>query len=333
MKRTSLTLLVCLALCSLVLSISIGSVKLSVQAALTDASSMDRALLLGLRVPRVALGFVTGASLAMVGMVLQTALRNPLADPFVLGVSGGSALGASLALLLGTGLGASVLGSIVIPVFALMGGGAATLLVLALVKDRSRSADLILAGIVVNSITGGAITLLKTTVSAEKAQELLFWLTGFLDVPSPSRIAMVAVYSLVGAVWLLMLAPKLNLLSLGDVSAKGLGVDPARLFHHALIASSLMTGAVVSVTGLIGFVGLIVPHVARRLYGADLRKNLVPSALLGGMCLVLCDAMCRALFRVFATEPPVGVITALLGGPGFLWILARSRRSSLSVAQ
>jgi iron complex transport system permease protein len=331
MKPTSLALLAGVVVCSLLLSISIGSVGLSAHAALTDASSIDRALLLGLRIPRVALGFVTGASLAMVGMVLQTALRNPLADPFVLGVSGGSALGASVALM--AGLGASVLGSIVIPVFALVGGGAATLLVLALVKDRSRSADLILAGIVVNSIAGGAITLLKTTVSAEKAQELLFWLTGFLDVPSPSRIAMVAVYSLIGAVWLLKLAPKLNLLSLGDVSAKGLGVDPARLFRHALIASSLMTGAVVSVTGLIGFVGLIVPHVARRLYGADLRKNLLPSALLGGMCLVLCDAMCRALFRVFATEPPVGVITALLGGPGFLWILARSRRSSFSVAQ
>jgi iron complex transport system permease protein len=125
------------------------------------------------------------------------------------------------------------------------------------------------------------------------------------------------------------LAPKLNLLSLGDASARGLGVNPDRLFALALLACSLITGAVVSVTGLIGFVGLIVPHVARAVLGADLRKNLVPTALLGGATLVLCDALCRVLFRVLGTEPPVGVVTALLGGPGFLYILRRARKASV----
>jgi iron complex transport system permease protein len=315
-------LLAAVVVVALACGLLFGSTPLSLSKALTDADSVDRALFLSLRLPRVLLGFVTGSGLALVGGVLQTTLRNPLADPFVLGVSGGAALFASIAMLLG--LGAST--SLVLPLCALVGGMLASVLVLALVRDRSRSGDLILAGIVVNSIAAGVITLLKTLAPAQKAQMLLFWLTGFLDVPDFSRLAVVVVYVAVGAAACLVLAPKLNLLSLGDASARSLGVNPERLFALALLACSLITGAVVSVTGLIGFVGLIVPHVVRAVLGADLRKNLVPTAMLGGATLVLCDALCRVLFRTLGTEPPVGVVTALLGGPGFLYILGRARK-------
>jgi iron complex transport system permease protein len=243
----------------------------------------------------------------------------------VLGVSGGAALAASLALMVG--IGTSLLGSLVLPLCALAGGLAATLVVLAAVRDRTRSADLILAGIVINSICAGLITLLKTLVPSNKAQTLLFWLTGYVDVPGWQRLTMVCIYVVIGSVACVRIAPKLNLLSLGDASARGLGVNPERVFLTALLACSLITGAVVSVTGLIGFVGLLVPHVTRRVLGADLRTSLLPCAALGGATLVLCDALCRVLFRFLGTEPAVGVITALLGGPGFLLLLTRTRRA------
>lgn len=321
MKFGILLLVVLAVLCGL----SFGSVPMSFHQVLTQADSVDRALFFSLRLPRVILGFVTGGGLALVGAVLQTTLRNPLADPFVLGVSGGAALFASIAMLLGLGVGA--LGSLALPLCALLGGMLATLLVLAMVRDRSRSADLILAGIVVNSIAAGAITLLKTLAPAQKSQMLLYWLTGFLDVPGYARLLVVTLYVAFGGALCMRLASRMNVLSLGEASAQSLGVNPTRIFALSLLACSLVTGAVVSVTGLIGFVGLIVPHVTRRIIGADLTKSLVPTVLLGGATLVLCDTLCRVLFRVLGTEPPVGVITALLGGPGFLYILARARRA------
>ncbi len=307
-----------------VLAVTFGTQPVSISRAIADASSLDRIILLEARAPRVFLGAVAGAGLAAVGLAFQSVLRNPLAEPYVLGVSGGSALGATLAILVGL-TSASFLGAALVPLAALAGGVAATTLVYALVRSRTDASgtSILLAGVVVNAIASSAITFLKTLVSASKAQELLYWLVGFLDVQSPTVLAMVAIYTLIGVAVLMRDAGRLNLLALGDDAAHALGVDVRALERRTFFACSLVVGAIVSVTGLIGFVGLIVPHAVRRLVGPDLRVALPTALFGGGAVLVACDLVSRALFRWLGTEPPVGAVTALVGGPLFLFLLRR----------
>lgn len=326
------------ALCiMIVLGVLSGAEPVSLARALEAKDSLDHAIVFEARLPRVVLGALAGGGLAAVGLSFQTLLRNPLAEPFILGVSGGSALGATVALLLGLS-GLSLAGAALVPAAALVGGLAATALVAAIARagiaegfedslSRAGSgASILLAGVVVNAIASAAITFLKTIVTATKAQELLFWLMGFLDVTSPRTLAFVAVYVAVGGAVLLYDAPRLNLLALGDESAAHLGIDVRALERRTFLACSLVVAAIVSVTGLIGFVGLIVPHGLRRLFGADVRVTLPASFFAGGAVLVACDLVSRTLFRVLHTEPPVGAVTALLGGPLFLALL-RGRRT------
>lgn len=301
----------------------LGSEPISVSRALADAESFDRAAIL-LRLPRVLLGAMAGAGLSVVGVALQASLRNPLAEPYVLGVSGGAALGATIAIVLG--LAASTwLGASLLPIFALLGGLAAVVFVhgLAREKGHSSSATLLLVGVVVNAFASALITFMKSTVSAEKSQALLFWLVGFLDAPRPATLVFVAIYTLLGTVLILRDAPRLNLLALGDETAGSLGVDVRGLSHRTLFASSLVVGAVVSVTGLIGFVGLVVPHALRRIVGPDARVLVPTSFFAGAAFLVGCDLASRLAFHKLGTIPPVGAVTALVGGPVLVWLLRR----------
>jgi iron complex transport system permease protein len=280
-------------------------------------------IVLGYRLPRVLLGAVAGAGLAAVGAAFQAVLRNPLAEPYVLGVSGGAALGATVAIALGLE-GVGLLGAAGVPAVAFVGGLAATGVVWTLVRaGRGGGASILLAGIVVNAIASAAITFIKTLVSATKAQELLYWLMGFLDVPSTTALVGVAVYVALGAAVLLADAARLNVLALGDEPAQHLGVDVRALERRTFLVGSLVVGAIVSVTGLIGFIGLIVPHALRRVVGPDVRVLLPASLFAGGIVLVACDLFARTLFRTLHTEPPVGAITALVGGPVFLVLLSR----------
>ncbi len=310
---------------AIALGVSFGTDSVSIARALGDSASRDHDIVFDVRLPRVLLGALAGAGLSLVGVALQAFLRNPLAEPYVLGVSGGSAVGATLAIMLGLS-GATALGASLVPVLALLGGLGATALVhaFAAAAAGARSTSVLLAGIVVNAVASAAITFVKTLVAQSKAQELLFWLMGFLDVPQTASLVALAVYLAIGATVLLADAARLNLLSLGEDAALHLGVGVRALERRTLLASALIVGAVVSVTGLIGFVGLIVPHILRRLVGPDTRV-LMPAAIgLGGAALVLCDLASRAAFRWLHTEPPVGAVTALLGGPLFLVLLRRS---------
>jgi iron complex transport system permease protein len=203
------------------------------------------------------------------------------------------------------------------------------LLVYSVARDaRSGSAgtSILLAGVMVNAVASALITAQKTLVSPSRAQQLLRWLTGFIDLPSPLALLLVAAYVASGIAVLLADAGRLNLLALGDETAETLGVDVHALERRIFLASSCVVGAIVSVTGLIGFVGLVVPHVVRRLSGPDHRRLLPFSILLGASALVLCDLAARLVFRWAGTEPPVGAVTALLGGPAFLVLLRRSTR-------
>jgi iron complex transport system permease protein len=311
-------------LLAMALGASFGTDPVSIVTAVLEPASRDHDIVFEVRLPRVLLAALAGAGLSIVGVALQALLRNPLAEPFVLGVSGGSAFGATIAILCGL-TGATMLGASLVPIAALAGGVGATVVVHAFAASakESRSTSVLLSGIVVNAIASAAITFVKTLVAPSKAQELLFWLMGFLDVPSRASLVALTVYTAIGSAILLYDAARLNVLSLGDEAAEHLGIRVRLIGVRTLLASSLVVGAIVSVTGLIGFVGLIVPHVLRRLLGPDTRVLMPASLGLGGATLVLCDLVSRGSFRWLHTEAPVGAVTALVGGPLFLFLLRR----------
>ena len=316
-------------LATMAVALAFGAEPISVPPALAEPDSLDRTIVLEVRLPRVLLGALAGGGLSLVGAAFQALLRNPLAEPYILGVSGGAALGATSAIALGlsaTGL----LGALLIPGAALLGGLGATLLVYAIARSArtgAAGASILLAGVMVNSIAAALITFMKTLVAPSRAQQLLHWLTGFVDdLPSTVGLAAAAGYVGLGVAVLLADAARLNLLALGDDVAETLGVDVRALERRVFLASSCVVGAIVSLTGLIGFVGLVVPHALRRLAGPDHRSLLPLSLAMGGAMVVGCDLVARVAFRWLHTELPVGAVTALIGGPVFLVLLTRRER-------
>lgn len=313
------------------LGASFGAVSIDLRTALTDPHSQE-ALIMDVRLPRLALAALTGGALAVVGVAFQALLRNPLADPYVLGVSGGAAAGATFALLAGA-VASSALGAWLLPTSALVGGLIATILVYGIARAGGSvsGTSIVLAGVIVNAIASAVITFTKTLVSAEKAQELLFWLMGFIDVPSSRALLVATGWVVVGFALLAADSGRLNLLALGRDPAAHLGVNVANLERRVFFTASFIVGAVVSLTGLIGFVGLVVPHAARRMVGSDHRLVLPASLLLGAAVLVGCDLVTRAAFVWLGTQPPVGAVTALIGGPLFLVLLYRTRHRAVFV--
>lgn len=309
------------------LAVTFGEEPLS-WSQLSVPGSPDETIFFSLRLPRVLLAALVGMALAASGAALQSVLRNPLADPFVLGVSGGAALGATIALALGLSTAVAQLSAT--SVFALAGALAATLLVLLVgrLAGGSTPHTTLLAGVIFNAFALAAITFIKALVAPDRLGEILFWLAGALGHETWGTLGVTAAVVLGSVLALFVLAPRLNLLTLGDEDAQSLGLDARRTRLWLLVITSLAVAAVVSLSGLVGFVGLLVPHLARLLFGADQRLALPASALLGAAFLMLADLFARVLFRVFHTEPPVGVITALLGGPLFLLLMVRARRDA-----
>ncbi|MEW6432979.1 MAG: iron ABC transporter permease [Myxococcota bacterium] len=312
---------------SFALAVTFGEEPLS-WAQLSVPGSPDETIFFSLRLPRVVLAALVGMALAASGAALQSVLRNPLADPFVLGVSGGAALGATIALALGLSTAVAQLSAT--SVFALGGALSATLLVLLVgrLAGGPTPHTTLLAGVIFNAFALAAITFIKALVAPDRLGEILFWLAGALGHETWGTLGVTAAVVLACVTALFVLAPRLNLLTLGDEDAHSLGLDVRRTRLWLLVLTSLAVAAVVSLSGLVGFVGLLVPHLARLLLGADQRLTLPASAFLGAAFLMLADLSARVLFRVFHTEPPVGVITALLGGPLFLLLMVRARRQA-----
>lgn len=323
-------LLLCVVVCAVafVLAATFGEQPLS-WAELQDENSAARVIFFSLRLPRVVLAALVGAALAAAGSTLQALMRNPLADPFVLGVSGGAALGATIALAFGVSAVASVPGLAAVSSFALVGAVGATALVLLVgrLAGGNGPGTTLLAGVIFNAFALAAITFIKALVAPDKLGEILFWLAGSLGHETWATLAGAGSVVLACLVGLTMLAPRLNLLTLGEEDAQSLGVDVRATRRWLLMVSSLAVAVVVSLAGLVGFVGLLVPQLSRLLFGADQRLSVPASALLGAAFLMLADLAARLLFLVFHTEPPVGVITALLGGPVFLGLMARRVRA------
>ena len=275
------------------------------------------------RVPRVLLAFMVGGSLAAVGASLQALLRNPLADPFVIGISSGAALGASVAILFGVGL--SILTLLVLPFCAFLGALLSILVVYRIAVSYGSFSihALLLGGVVLNAIFSALVLFLTTLADPYKASGMYAWLMGSLTGPDFQTVLVLAGYLLLGIFVLVSQASALNLLTLGEEAARSLGVEVERVKRVVFTASALLTGAVVAFSGLIGFVGLIVPHAVRLMFGADHRLLLLASGILGGMFLMVADTVARTLLS--PAEIPVGVVTALVGGPIFLYLLVQRR--------
>jgi iron complex transport system permease protein len=284
------------------------------------ADAVARDIVLRVRLPRVLLAAGVGASLATAGAAFQALLRNPLADPFILGVSGGAALGAILVIALGGTLG---LAASAAPPAAFAGAVAAVLLLLAAAGPRGRldGTRLLLIGVVFNALASAAIVFLASIAGLAEGSRIFLYLIGNLSDAQPALAGWIGAFLALGLAVLVPLARALNALALGDDSAALLGFEPARVKLALLLATSLLVGAAVAVAGLVGFVGLIVPHALRLVIGADHRLLLPASALAGASFLVLCDALARTALG--GPELPVGAITALVGGPLFLVLLRR----------
>lgn len=304
-----------LAVAAAAAGLLVGSVHLSFLAA-WRGDPVARAIL-ELRWPRVAMAFLTGASLSAAGAALQALLKNPLADPFLLGTSGGAAAGAAVAVLLGVMPLAS-------PLFAFVGAAAATLAValLGLRGGRIDLSRLLLAGIIANAFFSAVILLLLATASSASARSMLFWMMGSLADARPGQVTSLVIYGLAGVALLLVCSPELNLFLVGEESAASLGASVERTKILVFTGSALLAGAATAFVGIIGFVGLIAPHAARFLWGNDQRVLIPSSALLGGALLVLADAVARFAFS--PAEIPIGAVTALVGVPFFIILMRRA---------
>jgi len=276
------------------------------------------------RFPRIVMGLMVGASLAVAGAVMQAIFGNPLAEPGVVGVSSGAALGASIAIT----IGASVLGGPGVAVFAFIGGLVATLLVYAVARagGRTEVVTLLLTGIAINAFAQAGIAFVLFIADSASREQIVFWQLGSIAGSLWNQVLIVAVVAVFGTLAALFLARRLDLLALGERNARQLGVNVERLRIVAIVLVALLTGAAVAFTGIIAFVGLVVPHIIRMIIGPAHRGLILASAVGGGALLVIADLMTRTL--IAGAELPIGMLTSLVGGPFFFYLLYRQRRRS-----
>src|SRR6478735_465720 len=314
--------------CGLVLlwAPTVGTTSISLSKAFDRSipwdANVDAQIFFVARLPRVLAGALVGASLAAAGVVLQALLRNPLATPFTLGVSAGASLGAMLAV--STSLELSVLGITSIPLASFAGSLIATGIVYALAASQRRGLStnvLLLAGVTLNAFFSALILFVQYLSDFAEALRAIRWMMGGLDVASYLPIVAALPFIVVSMIVFAVMPRTLNLLSLGSEAAAAKGVEVIRAQRLAFLSASLATGAAVSLGGPIGFIGIIVPHLARLMVGSDHRVVLPASALFGASFLLLCDLVARTVMAPL--EIPVGVVTALIGGPFFLWLLVK----------
>ena len=318
-------LLLCVLLVLLcAMALAIGPLRLSagdILAALQGRGSDQAATVIWqIRLPRIAAALMAGAALAAAGAAYQTLFRNPLVSPDILGVSAGAGLGAVLGIFLS------------LPVFGIQllafAGGMAAVALVGLVASAVRHTDhtlvLVLTGVVVGALAGAMTSLLKVLADPyDQLPAITFWLLGSLASVTPDDIWPVLPAVLIGLVPLVLLGWRINVLSMGDDEARALGVETGRLRLMVIAAATLATAAVTALAGVLGWVGLVIPHIARMLVGPDFTRLLPVSLLLGAGYLLIVDTLARA---ISGTEVPLGILTAVVGAPFFIWLLARGRR-------
>jgi iron complex transport system permease protein len=284
----------------------------------------DYEIFFGVRLPRAILAVLVGAALACSGVVLQAILRNPLADPYILGISSGAGLGAIIAML--SGITWRFWAGSPIAIFSFTGAILTVCLVwfIGNFAGRSQVTSLLLAGVVVNAFFSAVIMFLTSIAKSDQLRSTIYWLMGNITEKDTAILLVNAVCIIGGIIGLFTICHKLNILTLGEYEAKGLGVNTGKVKVVAFTLAAFITAIAVSLSGLIGFVGLIIPHAIRLVFGPDHRQLLPLSAMVGGIFLLIADTLARTVFG--QEQLPVGVITAIAGGPFFLVLLARYTR-------
>ena len=307
------------------LGVSIGSVKIPISTlwnAGADATATN--ILWKIRMPRVVLAGLVGASLAISGAAFQGLLKNPLADPYTLGVSSGASVGAVMTLFFGISI--PFLGTYTLPIFSMVGAALTMFLVLGFARlvDRAmRMETIILTGIIFGSFLGSVLSLM-IALTGEELRQIIGWLLGSVSMRGWNYITMILPFVVVGSFMLWLNRRELNAMLFGEERAHHLGVNVKRRKFAILIGGSILTGSAVAVSGTIGFVGLVVPHMTRLLWGSDHRHLLTLSFMNGATLLIICDLIARTI--ISPTELPVGVITAFIGAPVFAFIFYKQRR-------
>jgi iron complex transport system permease protein len=329
-KNLAIKIVLCLVVLVVIMGLcaSVGTQKISLAKVFggpgdIPGSNIDYEIFV-IRLRRVVLAGLVGAALACSGVVLQAILRNPLADPYILGISSGAGLGAIIAIL--SGVSWTFWGGSPITVFAFVGAAATVWLVWCIGRftGKSQVTSLLLAGVVVNAFFSAVIMFLTSIAKSEQLRSTVYWLMGSITDKDPLVLWISGVCILAGIIALFVVCYRLNALTLGDEQARGLGIDPTKTRLVAFGFTAFITAIAVSLSGLIGFVGLIIPHGVRLIFGPDHRQLLPVSVIIGSAFLVCADTLARTIFG--QEQLPVGVITAIAGGPFFLILLAKYSR-------
>jgi iron complex transport system permease protein len=312
---------------AVVMAVGFGAVQIPakefIDVLLRGNQTEHSSILLQIRLPRVLLCLIIGAGLAAVGAVMQGIFKNPLVDSYTLGMSSGAALGAVISIV--TGISFSIAGISTTGVFAFMGAVVTLFVVYNLARNKNAMSvnSLLLAGVAVSYFLSAVISFLML-LNSDNLQHIVFWTMGSLSLTSWSKVAMSYAIIIPGILALMLYARELNILSMGDESAQYLGIDVEKLKRVLLVICCVIVGSVVSVSGTIGFLGLVAPHIIRLISGSDNKKVIPYSALLGAVLLIVSDTLGRTLIQ--PVEIPVGVMTSIMGGPFFIFLLRKQRK-------
>lgn len=316
-RRKKVTAIIVLSMV-LLFSVFICSISGAIFIAPIEFIKRQQSALIALRLSRVSLGIIVGASLSVAGAVFQGLLRNPLAEPYILGVSSGAGLGAVIAILLGL--------ESILPLLSFIGALLTITLVynLAKTKDKVPIRTLILAGVIVGAVFSSILMFLVNMSQSQRIHDIVWWLLGNLQIFDAKLLLTVSVIAIAGILISTLFAPELNAIALGEEEAHNLGINVELVKKTLFIVASLVTAACVSSCGIIGFVGLIVPHALRLVVGPDYRILIPAACLAGASFLIISDLFCRII--ILPAEVPVGVVTALIGGPWFIYLLRKKGR-------
>lgn len=329
--RWSLYLLVLLALLlgSVLIALSVGELNIGLSEVLRmifiggDENNIEYLLITEIRLPRVILGIAVGGALSLAGVILQGIYRNPLVEPFTLGISGGASLGVATTIVLGLHIS---LGSFILPLSGFIGAFLIIFLVYTISsrKGTINIQNMLLTGVMISFIASSAMMFLLAITSSENLNGIIFWIMGSLDEPNTFLINLTLYSSLIILVISYLFVQPLNALRLGEEKALHLGINTNVVIRVLFILASILAGICVSVAGVIGFVGLIIPHMLRLTFGSDYRFLLAGSFLLGGSFIVLSDVVARSI--ISPNELPIGVITGIIGGFVFILLMSQKRK-------
>jgi len=321
-----------LLLGAVVLSLSVGDMKISfsdIIRLLKTKEGIEYAVLVNLRLPRTILAFAVGGALSLSGTLLQGVYRNPLVEPYTMGISGGAAFGVAICIVTGLYLKA---GAIALPVVGFAGALLTVFFVYFLSIKRQGGLSIhrmLLTGVMISFIASSAMMFLMSITSAEDVHGIIFWIMGSLSEPNAGLIKIAVVVAFAGLISSYFFVIQLNALRLGETKAQHLGINTSVTIRVIFVIASLITGISVSVAGVIGFVGLVVPHLIRYIVGSDFRISLIGSFLVGSIFLIFCDVLARTL--IAPNELPIGVITGIAGGVMFIIALSSNFSNAKSL--